>query len=91
MLFSDSTQDLTRKVSALKGLDIIRVRRLNLDRPLLNVLLAICGLGLVVLYSAVSQNIELWNQQLIRFFVGLSVMVVAAQLTPDFLRRWTPW
>tara|TARA_Y100000588_G_scaffold380024_2_gene463248 strand:- start:5896 stop:7038 length:1143 start_codon:yes stop_codon:yes gene_type:complete len=91
MLFSDSTQDLTRKVSALKGLDIIRVRRLNLDRPLLNGLLAICGLGLVVLYSAVSQNIELWSQQLIRFFVGLSVMVVAAQLTPDFLRRWTPW
>ena len=90
MRFSD-TQRLfagnTPPISGLGGL----MQRLYLDGPLLGGLAAICGLGLVVLYSAVGQNMDLWIQQLIRLFVALIAMLIVAQLPPDLMRRWTPW
>lgn len=66
-------------------------RRLNLDAPLLGGLLLICGFGLFVLYSAVSENIDLWLQQVVRLGVAVVVMLVVAQFPPDLMRRWTPW
>jgi rod shape determining protein RodA len=66
-------------------------RRLNIDGPLLGGLLLICALGLIVLYSAVGEDMRLWLNQLVRLGVALVVMFVAAQFSPDFLRRWTPW
>ena len=90
MRFSD-TQRLfagnTPPISGLGGL----MQRLYLDGPLLGGLAAICGLGLVVLYSAVGQNMDLRIQQLIRLFVALIAMLIVAQLPPDLMRRWTPW
>ena len=67
------------------------IRRLNIDGPLLGGLLLICALGLIVLYSAVGKDMRLWLNQLARLGVALVVMFVAAQFSPDFLRRWTPW
>jgi rod shape determining protein RodA len=67
------------------------MRRLNIDGPLLGGLLLICALGLVVLYSAVGESMRLWLNQLARLGVALIVMFIIAQLSPDFLRRWTPW
>ena len=67
------------------------IRRLNIDGPLLGGLLLICALGLIVLYSAVGEDMRLWLNQLARLGVALVVMFVAAQLSPDFLRRWTQW
>ncbi len=67
------------------------MRRLNVDGPLLGGLLLICALGLIVLYSAVGEDMQLWLNQLARLGVALVVMFVFAQFSPDFLRRWTPW
>ena len=66
-------------------------RRLRVDGPLLGGILLICALGLVVLYSAVGENMRLWTSQVIRLGVALVAMLIAAQMSPDFLRRWTPW
>jgi len=66
-------------------------RRLNLDGPLLGGLMLISGLGLFVLYSAVSENFDLWLQQVMRLGVAIVAMLIVAQLPPDLLRRWTPW
>jgi rod shape determining protein RodA len=66
-------------------------RRLHVDGPLLAGIVLICVLGLVVLYSAVGENLRLWLSQVARLGVALVVMFIAAQLSPDFLRRWTPW
>jgi len=66
-------------------------RRLNIDGPLLVGLMLICALGLVVLYSAVGENMRLWLNQVVRLGVALVAMLVVAQMPPDFLRRWTPW
>ncbi|MGI9219481.1 MAG: rod shape-determining protein RodA [Woeseiaceae bacterium] len=67
------------------------LRRFNLDGPLLGGLLLICALGLIVLYSAVGENMRLLLNQIVRLGVAIVAMLVLAQFSPDFLRRWTPW
>lgn len=90
MRFSDTPRLFSEKSEHLSGVGGI-LQRLHLDGPMLGGLLLICGLGLVVLYSAVAQNIDLWIQQCIRLFVSVAAMLIVAQLPPDLLRRWTPW
>jgi rod shape determining protein RodA len=90
MRFSD-TQGLFESNAAPLTSVALLMRRLNLDGPLLGGLLLICGFGLVVLYSAVGANTDLWIQQCIRLGVALVAMFLVAQLPPDLMRRWTPW
>ena len=61
------------------------------DMPLLLILFAIVGLGLVVLYSAVSAESGLLVRQAMRFAVGLGAFFVMAQIPPHYLRLFTPW
>jgi len=67
------------------------MRRLQVDGPLLGGLLLICGFGLFVLYSAVGESNRLLVNQIIRLSVAFIGMLLVAQMSPDFLRRWTPW
>ena len=90
MRFSDTSRLFEQKSAPLSDLTQV-MRRLNVDGPLLGALLLTCSLGLVVLYSAVSENMELWLQQCVRLFVALVAMMIVAQLPPDLMRRWTPW
>ena len=87
---SDTQQLLSGKAAPLRDVGHI-FRRLRIDGPLLGGILLICALGLVVLYSAVGENMRLWTNQVIRLGVALIAMIIAAQMSPDFLRRWTPW
>lgn len=64
---------------------------LHLDPPLLLGILGICAVGMLVLYSAGGQSLELVAQQGVRLAVGLGVMLVIAQIPPRNLRLWTPW
>ena len=90
MRFSDTQRLILRKTEPLG--DVGRVlRRIHLDSALLGGLLLLCGMGLIVLYSAVGENIDLLVQQAIRLSVAIVAMVVVAQLPPDLMRRWTPW
>jgi rod shape determining protein RodA len=61
------------------------------DMPLLLILLAVVGLGMVVLYSAVSADSSLLVRQGMRFAVGLAAFFVMAQISPHYLRIFTPW
>ena len=90
MRLSDTQRLVTGKTAPLG--DFARaMRRLHIDGPLLGGLLLISAFGLVVLYSAVGENMRLWTNQLIRLGVALVAMIVVAQIPPGFLRRWTPW
>jgi len=90
MRFSDTSQLFERKAAPLS--DVARImRKLNLDGQLLGALLLICGIGLVVLYSAVGEDMDLLLQQCVRLLAALVAMFTVAQLPPDLLRRWTPW
>jgi rod shape determining protein RodA len=90
MRLSDTQRLITGKAAALGDFGRV-LRRLHIDGPLLGGILLICTLGLVVLYSAVGENMRLWVNQLIRLGVALVGMFIIAQMPPDFLRRWTPW
>lgn len=90
MRASDTQWLIDGRGATLGGLSGIS-RRLKIDGPLLGGLLLICGFGLFVLYSAVSENFDLWLQQVMRLAVAIVVMLVMAQIPPDLMRRWTPW
>ena len=90
MLFSDAQPISAGKAAPIGGVGSV-LQRLHLDGPLLGTLLVICSLGLIVLFSAVAQNVDLWLRQCVRLFVALIAMIVVAQMPPDVLRRWTPW
>ncbi len=90
MRLSDTRRLVTARAAPLGDVGHA-LRRLNIDGPLLGGLVLICALGLVVLYSAVGENIRLWLNQVVRVGVALVAMIIVAQVPPDFLRRWTPW
>ncbi|HEV2322143.1 MAG TPA: FtsW/RodA/SpoVE family cell cycle protein, partial [Gammaproteobacteria bacterium] len=65
--------------------------RLNLDAPLLVAVLALCVAGLAILYGAGGQDNGMVYRQAIRLVLSFGVLLVVAQLSPQFLRLWTPW
>jgi len=65
--------------------------RLRLDLPLLGLLLALTGYGLVVLYSAADGDMGAVMRQARYFVLGFLVMLVAAQFPLVRYQRWSPW
>lgn len=66
-------------------------RGLHLDVPLLVGLLLLSAVGLIVLYSASGQNMDVIVRQLIRLGAGFAMLLVLAQIPPQQVARWTPW
>jgi rod shape determining protein RodA len=66
-------------------------RGLVIDVPLLVLLLAIAGIGFVVLYSALAADAGLLARQGARFGLGLTAFLAFSQVPPRYLRMWTPW
>ncbi|MCG8434659.1 MAG: rod shape-determining protein RodA [Gammaproteobacteria bacterium] len=66
-------------------------RGLNLDVPLLIGLILLSGVGLIVLYSASGESTALLYRQFVRLGISFLVLIFVAQLSPHFLRMWTPW
>jgi len=90
MRFSDTHRLVFGKTESVADPGYL-LRRMHIDSVLLGSLLLLCSLGLIVLYSAVGENLELWLQQCVRLAVAIIAMVFVAQLPPDLMRRWTPW
>ena len=67
------------------------LRRIDFDLPLTLGLLAVSGLGLVVLYSAGQRNLDLVTGQAIRLGLGFGIMLALAHVPPHFFRFWSPW
>ena len=64
---------------------------IHLDIPMLLLLLVISAYGLLILYSAVGQQVEPVISQAIKILVGLISMVVIAQISPTVYMRLAPW
>ncbi|KPK36564.1 MAG: rod shape-determining protein RodA [Gammaproteobacteria bacterium SG8_47] len=58
---------------------------------LLVALVALCAVGLVVLYSASGQDLDTVARQGVRMLLALTVMLALAQVSPDTLEHWSPW
>ena len=65
------------------------LQRIHLDAPLLVALLALCGFGLLVVYSAGDQNPLIVERQLARLGIAFVLMCAIAQVPPLVLRRWS--
>ncbi|TNF33109.1 MAG: rod shape-determining protein RodA [Gammaproteobacteria bacterium] len=64
---------------------------LHLDALLLLGILLLTATGLVVLYSAGGQSMELINRQTMRLGLAFAVLVVLAHVPSSTLRFWSPW
>lgn len=69
----------------------VAMRNLHIDGPLFLGVVAICSIGLVVLYSAVGQKPQLLVAQIVRLGVAFLALFIVAQIPPTVMRRWTPW
>jgi rod shape determining protein RodA len=66
-------------------------QRFHIDYVLLFLLLAISGIGMVVLYSASGNSMATMQKQGTFFLIAYSAMFVTAQVPVDFMRRAAPW
>ncbi len=62
--------------------------RLHIDPYLLLGLFALMSISLTVLYSVAGY--EMVYRQLVRLAIALTVMIVIAQIPPEWYQRWTP-
>ena len=63
----------------------------QLDLPLLAGLLLLISYGLLVLYSASGESMDVVYRQMVRLGVGLLALLVLSQVPPHIFRIWTPW
>jgi rod shape determining protein RodA len=64
---------------------------LKIDGPLVVGLGLISAFGLVVLYSASGQRVDVVVRTVLRLILGTVAMLLLARVNPNFLRRSTPW
>ena len=67
------------------------MRTLHLDPPLLIGLVTLAAFGLVVLFSAGGEDMDLMIRQAIRLGLAFFVMLMFAQVSMPTLARWSPW
>ncbi len=65
--------------------------RWHLDWPLLLGLVVLSTLGLIILYSAGGQEMDVVLRQALRLGLGFLVIFVLAQIPPHHMQVWTPW
>ncbi len=65
--------------------------RSYIDFPLLTVILMLCALSLIVLYSAGGEDINVLIRHAIRIGFALILMFVFMRISPAILLRWSPY
>jgi rod shape determining protein RodA len=66
-------------------------QRLHIDFPLLLGIVVLCLIGLVILYSAGGQDIDLVYRQAVKLTIAIVGMLILAQLPPAVIERWSLW
>lgn len=67
------------------------VKSIHIDWPLMGFLLALIGLGLLILYSASNANMAMLMRQFLRLIVALGIMLIFAAIPPHKYKAWSPW
>lgn len=63
----------------------------HIDLWLFGLLMLVCAIGLLTLYSASDMSVSMVISQAQRLVLGIIIMLVLAQTSPEFLRRAAPW
>ncbi|MGA9030992.1 MAG: rod shape-determining protein RodA [Sulfuricaulis sp.] len=69
----------------------MNLERLHLDKTLLYALLALATISLFVVYSASARDMDATLGHLLRLLLGFTVLLVVAQIRPEFYERWSPY
>ncbi len=69
----------------------LRFSRIYIDWPLFYSLIILIAVGLMVIYSASNQNIDMIIRQLVRIVIALAALLLFAQIEPNTLYRWSPY
>ncbi|MEE8244899.1 MAG: FtsW/RodA/SpoVE family cell cycle protein, partial [Pseudomonadales bacterium] len=86
-----SNQDFIRSLPQSAGLRASQsLRMMHIDPILMVLLLGVVSYGLVILYSAINQDSNIFSAQAIRMALAFAALVLAAQLQPRFYLRWAP-
>ena len=64
---------------------------LYIDYPLLGLILLLITMGLVILYSASNQSLDMVLRQGVRLFLALGVMLAFSFIPPHKYKLWAPW
>ncbi|MBU6420615.1 MAG: rod shape-determining protein RodA [Gammaproteobacteria bacterium] len=67
------------------------LQRLHLDGQLLLALIVLSLAGLAILYGASNQDTGMVYRQAVRVALSFVVLLAVAQISPQFLRQWSPW
>nr|VFJ65274.1 MAG: cell elongation-specific peptidoglycan biosynthesis regulator RodA [Candidatus Kentron sp. FW] len=88
---NQNRKSLNRLAQDFRGNRLTFSQRLHLDVPLLLGLILLSIIGLIVLYSASGQDLQLIARQSIRLSMAFGIMLIMAQITPHLFFYWTPW
>nr|VFJ47295.1 MAG: cell elongation-specific peptidoglycan biosynthesis regulator RodA [Candidatus Kentron sp. FW]VFJ49190.1 MAG: cell elongation-specific peptidoglycan biosynthesis regulator RodA [Candidatus Kentron sp. FW] len=88
---NQNRKSLNRLAQDFRGNRLTLSQRLHLDVPLLFGLILLSIIGLIVLYSASGQDLQLIARQSIRLSMAFGIMLIMAQITPHLFFYWTPW
>jgi rod shape determining protein RodA len=80
--------DFVRQLNSPGG-DRRPSRIMHIDIPLLLILMALCSIGLAVLYSASAESIFYVKRQATFMLIGLFAMIGIAQFQPRLWERWS--
>lgn len=69
----------------------MNLERLHLDKTLFYALLAMAAISLFVVYSASARDMDATLGHLLRLVLGFTVLLVVAQIRPEFYERWSPY
>jgi rod shape determining protein RodA len=69
----------------------MNLERLHLDKTLFYALLAMAAISLFVVYSASARDMDATLGHLLRLLLGFTVLLVVAQIRPEFYERWSPY
>ncbi len=64
---------------------------IHIDVPLLFGIILLITAGLIILYSASNQNMQMVEQQIFHIGLGFALMLLFAQIHPITYQRWALW
>ncbi|MGQ3889553.1 rod shape-determining protein RodA [Legionella sp. CNM-1927-20] len=67
------------------------VKSFHVDWPLFGLLITLMAFGMLILYSASNENINMVIRQAIRLGFAASIMLIFAAIPPHKYKIWTPW
>nr|MBA2651411.1 rod shape-determining protein RodA [Tatlockia sp.] len=67
------------------------VKSIHIDLPLFGLVLILVAFGMLILYSASNQNLNMVLRQSMRLFFAVAIMMVFAIIPPHKYKIWTPW